>query len=266
MPAFKTCFGIADTRFWRDNALPRCHVEKAFLTAAVLVVPTVFLAIGLRLNGRKVELAPLLWAGLSCLVYFLLLRSRGVIPNPAFMDDLALNWFGKTLSLAGTLVLLYFLPRVGFRAAGLTWKQNKGSPGPVIRTGGLVLVITTSGAFLVSSSPDTTLEHLLWQATIPGLDEELFFRGLLLLLLHQAFGKDLKVWGAETGWGLWLVTAVFGLLHGVTMQNGDLQINFWVIVSTGFIGFVATWMRDRTGSLVAPILFHNSINVAQAFV
>ena len=241
-------------------------MDKALLTAGVLIVPTVLLVVGFRLYGRKVELVPLFWAGFACLVYFLLLRSRGVIPNPVFMDELTLNWFGKALSIAGTVAMLYLLPRVGFRAAGLTWKQDKGSLSPVIRTGGLVLLLTTGGAFLVSSSPDTSPEHLLWQATMPGLDEELFFRGLLLLLLHQAFGKDLKVWGADTGWGLWLVTAVFGLLHGVTVESGDLQVDLWVIVSTGFIGFVVTWMRDRTGSLVAPVLFHNAINVGQAFV
>lgn len=241
-------------------------MKKALVTAGILFVPTLLLVIGFRLYGRKVEWAPLVWAGFSCLVYFLLLRSRGVIPNPVLLDDLTLNWFGKALSLAGTIMIIWFLPRVGFRAAGLTWKQNKSSLIPVIRTGGLVLIITTGGAFLIASSPNTSLENLLWQATMPGLDEELFFRGLLLLLLHQAFGKDLKIWGAETGWGLWLVTAFFGLLHGVTVQRGELDVNLWVIVSTGFIGFVETWMRERTGSLVAPVLFHNSINVAQAFV
>ncbi len=241
-------------------------MEKALVTAAILVVPTILLVIGFRLYGRKVQWAPLLWAGFACLVYFLLLRSRGVIPNPSFMDGLTLNWFGKTLSIAGTMVMLYFLPGVGFRAAGLTWKQNKGSLRPVIRIGGLVLLFATGGAFLVASSPNTSPENLLWQAIMPGLDEELFFRGLLLLLLHQAFGKGLKVWGTETGWGFWLVTALFGLLHGVTVQSGELEVNFWVIVSTGFMGFVVAWMRERTGSLVAPVLFHNFSNVAQAFV
>ena len=241
-------------------------MEKALVTAGILIVPTILLVIGFRLYGRRVQWTPLLWAGFACLVYFLLLRSRGVIPNPSFMDELTLNWFGKTLSIAGTMAMLYFLPGVGFRAAGLTWKQNEGSFSRAMRTGGIVLLFTTGGAFLVASSPNTSLENLLWQATMPGLDEEPFFRGLLLLLLHQAFGKGLKVWGAETGWGLWLVTAVFGLLHGITIESGELEVNLWVIVSTGFIGFVATWMRERTGSLVAPILFHNLINVAQAFV
>ena len=241
-------------------------MEKALVTAAVMVVPTAILVIGLRLNGRKVDMAPLIWASFACLVYFLLLRSRDIIPNPAFMDELIFNWFGKTLSIAGTIAMLFFLPRVGFRAAGITWEQNAGSLVPVLRTGVLVILFTTVGAFLTSSTPNTSSEHLLWQATMPGLDEELFFRGLLLLLLHQAFGKGLTVWGAETGWGLWLVTALFGLLHGVTLEDGNFEVHFGVIVSTGFLGFVLTWMRDRTGSLVAPLLFHNFINVAQAFV
>jgi membrane protease YdiL (CAAX protease family) len=29
---------------------------------------------------------------------------------------------------------------------------------------------------------------------------------------------------------------------------------------------VAGWMRERTGSLVAPVLSHNAFNVAQSFV
>ncbi len=49
-------------------------------------------------------------------------------------------------------------------------------------------------------------------------------------------------------------------------ESGELRVTFWVTVSTGFIGFVVTWMRDRTGSLVAPMLYHNISNVAQAFV
>ena len=189
-----------------------------------------------------------------------------MIPVPGFLEEPALNWFGKVLSLSGTVAMIYFLPRVGVRAAGLTWTQDKGSLRPVLRTGSFILVAATGVSGLFAYSPNTSLENLLFQATMPGLDEELFFHGLLLLLLHQAFGKGLKVWDADTGWGFWLIVAIFGLLHGVTINGGELDVSLWRSVSTGFTGFVLLWMRERTGSLVVPVLYHNVFNIAQALV
>ena len=241
-------------------------MEKALLTAAVLGIPTIVLVIGFKLAGRKVEWVPLLWAGFACLVYFLLLRSRGVLPSPDFLDELNRNWFGKTLAIAGTVAMLYFLPRVDFRDAGVIWKQNEGSLGPVMRIGAIVVVSMSCASYFMGPTPNTSVENLLWQATMPGIDEELFFRGLLLLLLHQAFGRGLNIFGAETGWGFWLVIVTFGLLHGVTIDAGDIDVDSAVTLGTGFMGFVLTWMRERTGSLVVPVLFHNVSNVAGAFV
>jgi membrane protease YdiL (CAAX protease family) len=241
-------------------------MEKTLITSGIFVVPTILLVVVYRLTGRKVEWGPLLWAAFAYLVYFLLLRSQSVLPSPQFMEGLTLNWFGKTMTFAGTLLMLYFLPSVSLRSAGVVWSQNKDSLIPVMLTGGITLIIATGSAMLISNTPTTSLENLLFQATMPGLDEELFMRGLLLLLFHQAFGKGLNIFGADTGWGFWLTVTIFGLLHGVTVQGGEIAINLWAILGTGYIGFILTWMRERTGSLVIPILFHNVSNVAQAFV
>ena len=182
------------------------------------------------------------------------------------METLELNWLGKGLSLLGTCVLLALLPGVGFRAAGLRWEQAPGSLRPVAIVGTATIVGSTITATFASPSPDITVEWLAFQATMPGLDEELFMRGLLLLLFHQAFGRNFTIAGAETGWGLWLTTLLFGLLHGVTVQGDEISVSAAVTVLTGLVGFIAGWMRERTGSLVAPIVFHNAFNVAQSFV
>ena len=241
-------------------------MEKMLLTAAIFLVPTLLLVTGFKLSGRRVEWVPLLWSGLAYAVYMTLLRSRGVVPEPAFMAELSLNWYGKGLAILGTLTMLYYLPGVSFRAAGVCWKQTEGSLGPVVTTAVMTILSATIISGIVSTSPNTTLEWLAFQATMPGLDEELFMRGLLLLLLHQAFGKNLRFWGIETGWGLWLTTLLFGLLHGVAWTDAGLALNFPAIVMTGTIGFVEGWLRERSGSLVAPILFHNGFNLAQSFV
>ena len=164
------------------------------------------------------------------------------------------------------MVMLWLIPRVSFRSAGVVLKQQEGSVRPVLIAGAITVISATTTSALLMYAPDTSLENLLFQATLPGLDEELFMRGLLLILLHQAFGKGLNIFGAETGWGLWLVVLIFALLHGVSYESGALQINFGAIVSTGFVGFILTWMRERTGSLLIPIVFHNVFNVAMAFV
>jgi len=241
-------------------------MDNVLVTAGILVVPTLIVVIGFRVTGRKIEWVPLFWAGCAFSVYFLLLRSKGVIPTPLFLEELDLNWFGKTMTLLGTLAMVYFIPSVGFEAIGLTWRQNSGSLPHVISVGVIFLLVTTGTAMLLTSTPNTSLENLLFQASMPGLDEELFFHGLLLLLFHQAFGKALKVLGAETGWGFWIVVAIFGLLHGVRIQSGELAVNFGAIVGTAFTGLVLIWMRERTGSLVVPVLYHNIFNIAQALV
>ncbi len=241
-------------------------MDKALVAAGIFAIPVLALVAGFVITGRKLRWKPLLWAALAFATYMLLLRSRGVLPEPVFMETLELNWIGKGLSILGTCVLMAILPGVSFRAAGMRWAQAPGS----VRSATVVGVATIAGATitvaLVSPSPNTSVEWLAFQATMPGLDEELFMRGLLLLLFHQAFGRNFTIAGAETGWGLWLTTLLFGLLHGVTVQGDEIAVSVAVIVLTGLVGLIAGWMRERTGSLVAPIVFHNAFNVAQSFV
>lgn len=241
-------------------------MENALVTGGVFAVPTSLLVVWFRLTGRRVEWPPLLWAGFSFAIYMVAIRSTSVLPQPAFMSGLELNWVGKSLSLLCTCAMLAFLPRVSFKDAGVRWDQTAGSLRPVGITAAMTVFFATVSSALISPSPNTSAEWLVFQATMPGLDEELFMRGLMLLLFHQAFGKSMTIGGAKTGWGLWLTTVLFGLLHGVAWVDGALQIEAAAIVLTGLTGFVAGWIRERTGSLVGPVLFHNIFNVAQSFV
>jgi uncharacterized protein len=103
------------------------------------------------------------------------------------------------------------------------------------------------------------------QTVIP---EELAFRGVLHGALNRAWGfRGVAVtgsllfglWHVATSLGLtnsnvgftWLLGGgVFGMLAGVALA----------VVATGAAGFVFSWLRRRSGSLLAPIALHWSLN------
>jgi hypothetical protein len=131
-------------------------MEQVMVTAGVILVPSLLVVLGLRLTGRRVNWSPLLWAGLASTVYFLLLRSGSLLPQSALMAGLTLTWFGKTLSLIGTLLLLFLLPGVRFKEAGFTWKQDPGSLRPVLIAGAMTLLSSLGSAIAFAPSPNAS--------------------------------------------------------------------------------------------------------------
>src|ERR1700755_1794141 len=103
------------------------------------------------------------------------------------------------------------------------------------------------------------------QTVIP---EELAFRGVLHGALSRAWGFRGVALAGSLLFGLWHVATslgltssnvgltrvfgggFFGMLAGVTMA----------VVATGAAGFVFSWLRRRSGSLIAPIALHWSLN------
>src|SRR5262249_39679256 len=109
-------------------------------------------------------------------------------------------------------------------------------------------------------------EGVVFEATLPGIDEELRFRGPLIALLTLAFGTRFGFLGGA-GWGTPLTALLFGLAHGLRLTH-DQGWSFDAVntVYTGILGFGLGWMRERTGSVVLPILFHNVVNVGVALL
>ena len=170
------------------------------------------------------------------------------------------NWDGKIVSILATLVLIVLIPRVSFKETGFRLSQNGAVIGALL---GLAVVCAIEwGANYIAGSHNTADAETLWyQATMPGLQEEPSFRGLMLLLLNQAFrDKSLTLLGAPIGWGAVASSVYFGLGHGLGWADGHIVFDALSIAVTGGIGFVLLWIRERTGSLLLPILAHNLAN------
>ena len=191
----------------------------------------------------------------------------GLVPQvEALLDlDLQFNWQGKIFALASTLTIVGLMPGLSRRDIGLVWAQKPDSLRPAIFFAAMLCVsvwLSRFGAERVVQTP--ALEAILFQATLPGLDEEILYRGALLALLSGAWGRRDALSSRWTG-GL-LTSAAFGLAHGLSYADGAVKLEPGTILMTGVLGLTFFWLKERTGSLIMPIATHNAINLGFQFL
>jgi membrane protease YdiL (CAAX protease family) len=118
---------------------------------------------------------------------------------------------------------------------------------------------TMSGALLAS------MIIIPLQTVIP---EELAFRGVLHGALDRAWGFRGVAAAGSLLFGLWHIATSMGLttsnvgftdLFGAGLV-GVIAGVVMAVLATGAAGFVFTWLRRRSGSLIAPIALHWSLN------
>lgn len=167
------------------------------------------------------------------------------------------NWAGGALATAGMLALAAVLVRrAGFawHEFGLTWSQRPGSLPAAAFVAVAVLALNYAAMTLSRFRlPGVPLETWLYQATLPGLAEEIAFRGVLLALADRAFAAHRTIGGAPLGWGGVTVTASFFAAH-------DLSLGAALGVLPAAVLYL--WLRARTGSLVLPVVVHNAWNLS----
>jgi membrane protease YdiL (CAAX protease family) len=103
------------------------------------------------------------------------------------------------------------------------------------------------------------------QTVIP---EELAFRGVLHGALNRAWGFRGVAAAGSLLFGLWHVVTSLGLTSGNAGFTqlfgggvaGQLIGVLLAVAATGAAGFIFTWLRKRSGSLLAPIALHWSLN------
>ncbi len=195
-------------------------------------------------------------AGLYLVNDALLTSIYGLVPNVFAGSDW--NWQGKLLALAATLAIATH-PAFGFARSGLTLRQNKVGRPLTYAVAIAMLALFTLPALPFdpgTSDPDA----LAFQLTMPGFEEEPFYRGIFLLALNEAFRGRWQALGIEWGWGGLISCFVFGLVHALDFENGAFAFDVTSFAFTGLPALLLLWFRERTGSLVLPIILHNYAN------
>jgi membrane protease YdiL (CAAX protease family) len=96
---------------------------------------------------------------------------------------------------------------------------------------------------------------LAFQFLAIAVPEELFFRGYFQGRLDQVFERRWRLWGASIGPGLFIAAAAFAVCH-LVIEASLMRLAVF------FPAMLMGWMRERTGSILAPVIFHALSNVS----
>lgn len=182
----------------------------------------------------------------------LLTYGYGLVPDLLGGDW---NWQGKLLALAATLAVAA-LPAFGWRRVGLTLAHEPGSLKSAIPVAFLYCAFFVALAFIFPNE-EASGETIAYQLTMPSLEEEPFYRGILLFALYRAFAGRARFLGVDWGWGAVLSCILFGLAHAFGFSDGAFSFDTLTMALTAIPSFIAVWLRLRTGSLLLPILLHS---------
>ena len=168
---------------------------------------------------------------------------------------------------------------LGWAELGLGRDHWKSGAAYALAAVALVLAAIAVGALLPLTRPMFMNHHY---ATLSGalvasmiiiplqtvIPEELAFRGVLHGALNRAWGFRGVALAGSLLFGLWHIATSLGLTSsnvGFTRMFGGGLVGMLAgvmlaVVATAAAGFVFSWLRRRSGSLLAPIALHWSLN------
>lgn len=187
-----------------------------------------------------------------------------LVPLEILFSSLAWPWADKLsaifFSLFVLLILWIFKQQFKLADAGFTLKQNPNSLIPAMK----MLLLLLAFRFVFSSlfggdDGSTDPEELFFLATMPGLDKEMLYRGILLYVLSQAISSArYPIYGAKVNIAGILLVLLFAIVNGLIWQYSQWSIFYISIVFSSVYGLALLWLREKTGSLLFPIVAHNA--------
>ena len=182
-------------------------------------LPPLLLALVLKVTGQTG--LDWRWFGAAAATYALYsLAGYWTLPTDVASLPAEARWYSRIAQLTtGAIITAVLWKRHQLLTAeglGLTLRQKPGSlPWSL---GGIVVLVVLGlmpGGMDAGNADVPGPLGWLYHLTLPGIEEELMYRGLVLSLLTAALGTTAKA----TGWAAVMATMVFALAHGI-FPNG----------------------------------------------
>ncbi|MDR2146778.1 MAG: CPBP family intramembrane metalloprotease [Tannerella sp.] len=236
-------------------------MQKLFFEPILHILILVPFAILFLKENSKINFWRIFIFSICYIVYQIFLVLPKINPVFDFIKS-EWNWDGKIFGIVWAITA-YFLFRKFFKENDFfTLEQNKkGLKNASLGATSIVILSTVVWFILGKSKLD--YETLAFQISLPGIDEEMIFRGILLGLLLNISKEKIPFIGNPSI----LVTAVlFGFMHALTMNN-NYSVNFETIyfLQTAFAGYIWGWITLKSRSILLAILSHNFSNFFGTF-
>jgi hypothetical protein len=220
--------------------------------------------IATTLAGWGVALAVLIVASFAARAEGRIWARRAVALLALYLIALALSgwllpasWAAWGSAVAAFAVLLTAQP---FIALGVLQPAEIGLTAPrpgtmrvVVIAIGLALLLNVVVMIVRGAAPVRVAGTTAAAVLVAAVLEELVFRGVLLALLDRALPQRWRIAGAYIGWGGVALTLSFVALHG--LRPG-------LLLGVLPAALLYLWLRERTGSLLAPIAAHLAWNLS----
>ena len=223
---------------------------KALATVAIsasISCTPLFLLAGWRRSGPLLRVSVFAW--------LLFVLDGAAVHLPPVFGASGISW-----AIEGKLLqLLVFVP------IALRWSRQE------LRwpTGGwfgyvIAVALVTLLPSLVTGLPGGLPSYgwYLYQATLPGLAEEIIYRGVILSILDQVFEGPITLLGAAWGWGALVTSSQFYLAHCLSLDEAwNVVVALEALPDFAFYGLAMCWLRYRFESVWPSVLAHNLHNV-----
>ncbi len=168
----------------------------------------------------------------------------------SYIGLITLLWIRRDIAMAYMLYLpLLLIPRTLWESYGITLKNWAKSLKLLVLTSALFLLPFAIASIALSYSKGfhkIPLSLILIQILGVALPEELFFRGYLQTEIKEMTRNPWK--------SITLTSILFTIAH---LFKGITPLNVGVFLPSLIFGY----LREKTGSLLAPILFHALSNI-----
>jgi len=238
------------------NALENTLIAALASAGINLAIALPFVLVAWRQADRS-NLRWLGWlAGLYVLDWFVLM-----LPHYGPFARLGWNWQGKVLEIALPLLFAAFVPGMSLSVIGVRWR-------PASRVASIMLysalaVLAVIAVIVLRQGSGIDRETFLFELTMPGLGEEIVYRGVIQSLFNQVWERPIHVLGAPIGWGYGLTLLLFTTGHGLVVMPGlHLRFSLAAMLPAFVFGAVLGWVRESTNSVWPGVVIHNIVDVA----